>query len=115
VDYTLCGPIIEEDALNLQQELMALLGRGRFLLRNFCADHRSILEAVPVDCREVELPIGLDRNEGIKILGLQRDPLSDQFPFIKGTCIQVCENLKFVLLVKVLLLLLLLLYLTVWV
>jgi hypothetical protein len=52
VDNTLCGAIIKEDALNLQQELMALLERGRFLLPKFCAGHRIILEKVPPDCRK---------------------------------------------------------------
>jgi len=70
VDDTLCGANTIEDALRLKQELLALLGRGGFHLRKFCASHPSILEAIPPDCREMEIPIELDSNEGIKTLGL---------------------------------------------
>jgi len=37
VDDTLRAANIKENALNLQQELIALVGRGGFLLRKFCA------------------------------------------------------------------------------
>jgi len=46
----------------------------------------SILEAVPPDCREVDVPIELDSNEDIKTLGLLWHPLSYQFLINKGTC-----------------------------
>jgi hypothetical protein len=69
VDNVLCGANTIEDALRLEQELIALLGRGGFHLRKFCARHPSILEAVPPDCRELDVPIELDSNEGIKTLG----------------------------------------------
>jgi hypothetical protein len=68
VDDALCGASIIEDALKLEQELTALLGRGGFHLHKFCASHPSILEAVPPDCREMDVPIELDSNEGIKTL-----------------------------------------------
>ena len=57
-------------------------------ITRFCASHPSILEAVPPDCREMELPIELDSNEGIKTLGLLWHPLSDQFLINKGTYAQ---------------------------
>jgi hypothetical protein len=94
---------------------MALLGQESLLLLKICSGQSSILEAVPSDCREMELLIELDRDEGIKTLGLQWNPLSDPFPFIKGTCIQICESLRTLFLVKVLFLLMLLLHLTHWV
>ena len=81
-------------ALRLQQELLALLGRGGFHLRKFCASHPSILEAVPTDCREMEVPIELDTNEGIKTLGLLWHPLSYQFLISKGTCAQKLREPK---------------------
>jgi len=88
VDDALCGANTIEDAPRLEQELMKLLGRGGFHLRKFCASHPSILEAVPPDCREMDVPIELDSNEGIKTLGLLWHPLSDQFLISKGTCAQ---------------------------
>ena len=79
MDDALCGANTIEDALKLQHELIALLGRGVFHPRNFCSNHPSILEAVPPDCREMEVPIELDSTEGIKTLGFLWHPLSDQF------------------------------------
>jgi len=43
VDDALCGTNTLEDVLNLQQELIALLGRGGFHLRKCCASHPNIL------------------------------------------------------------------------
>jgi len=88
VDDALCGANTIEDAPRLEQELIALLGRGGFHLRKFCASHPSMLEAVPPECREMDVPIELDSNEGIKTLGLLWHPLSDQFLISKGTCAQ---------------------------
>jgi hypothetical protein len=70
VDDALCGAKTIEDALKLQQEFITLLGRGGFPLCIFCANHPSVLEAVPPDCREMKVPIELDHNEGVKTLGL---------------------------------------------
>ena len=66
VDDALCGANTIEDALRLKQELIALLGQWGFHLRKFYASHPSILEAVPPDCREMDVPIELDSNEGIR-------------------------------------------------
>ena len=63
-------------------------------LRKFCASHPNILEAVPPDCREMEVPIELDNNEGIKTPGLLWHPLSDQFLISKGTCVQKLREPK---------------------
>ena len=57
---------------------------GEFHLRKFCASHPNILEGEPSDCREMEVPIQLDSNEGIKTLGLLWHPLSNQFLISKG-------------------------------
>ena len=74
VDDALCGANTTEDALRLQQELIALLKRGGFHLRKFCANHLIIAEAVPPECRELEAHIQLSSNEGIKTLGLLWHP-----------------------------------------
>ena len=71
----------------------------------------SILETVPPDCREMEVPIELDSNEGIKTLGLLWHPLSDQFLISKGTCVKNCKSLNSLCSANILFLLLLLLYL----
>jgi len=88
VDDALCGANTIEDALKLQQELIMLLEREGFHLCKFCASHPSILEAIPPDYREIEVPIELDSSEGIRTLGLLWHPISDQFLISKGTCVQ---------------------------
>jgi predicted ABC-class ATPase len=70
VTVTLCGANTIEDALNMGQQLFALLGGGGILLRKFCASHPTVLKAVPPDCEELEVPIELNRNECIKTLSL---------------------------------------------
>jgi len=90
----LCGANTIEVALRLEQELIMLLGRGGFHLRKFCTSHPSLLEAVPPDCREMDVPIELDSNEGIKTLGLLWHPLSDQFLNSNRTCVQRLQEPK---------------------
>ena len=94
MDDALCGANAIEYALRLRQELIALLGRGRFHLRKFCASYPSILEVVPPSSREIEVPIGLDSNEGIKTLGLLWHPLSEQFLISKARCVQKLQEPK---------------------
>jgi len=94
VDGALCEANTIEDALRLQHELITLLGRGGFYLRKFCASHPSMLEAVLPDCREMNVPIELDSNEGIKTLALLWHPLLDQFLISKGTCAQRLRESK---------------------
>jgi len=88
VDDAVCCANTIEDALRLQQELITLLGRGGFHLCKFCASHPTILEAVPPDCREMEVTIELDSSEGIKTLSFLWHPLSDQFLISKGARVQ---------------------------
>ena len=92
MDDALCGANTIGDALRLQQELIALLGRGGFHLCKFCASHPNVLEAVPPDCREMDVPIELDSNEGIKTLGLLWHPLLDQFLISKEHVLKDCES-----------------------
>ena len=74
VDDALCGANTTEDALRLQQELTALLKRGGFHLRKFCASQLIMAEALPPECRELGAPTELSSNEGIKTLGLLWHP-----------------------------------------
>jgi hypothetical protein len=92
VDDALCGAKTKEHVLELQQELIALLGRGGIPLRKFCANHPSVLDAVPSDCREMKVPVELDHNEGVKTLGLLWHPLSDQFLISEGRCFQMLRE-----------------------
>ena len=66
----------------------------RISVSQFSCRSPSLLNTVPPDCREMEVPIELDRNEAINTLGLLRNPSSYQFLIIKGTFTQNCEGLK---------------------
>jgi len=68
--------------------------RRRISVSQFSCRSPSLLNTVPPDCREMEVPIELDRNEAINTLGLLRNPSSCQFLIIKWTFIQNCEGLK---------------------
>jgi hypothetical protein len=62
-DDAVCGANTIEDMLKLQQELITLLGQQDFLCSSFVQINPTILEAVPPDCREMQVPIELDCSE----------------------------------------------------
>ena len=94
MDDTLCAANTKENALYLRQGLIALLGRGGFLLRKLCSGHLNTIKAASPDCREMDVHFELDRNEAIKTRGLLWYPWSYQFFIIKGTGIQKLREPK---------------------
>lgn len=79
VDDALSGSNNLDDALQLQEELIALLNGGSFPLKKWCSNHPALLEAVPPDDREMQLPLEFNKEESIKTLGLSWHPTSDKF------------------------------------
>ncbi|XP_071051317.1 uncharacterized protein [Onthophagus taurus] len=79
-DIVVSSPTIEE-ALNLQEELIALLKKGKFELRKWASNCPEILNLVSES--DVQQPISLDYDEinYIKVLGLQWDPCTDEFRY----------------------------------
>ncbi|XP_071056054.1 uncharacterized protein [Onthophagus taurus] len=78
--FRFSSPTIEE-ALNLQEELIALLKKGKFELRKWASNCPEILNLVSES--DVQQPISLDYDEinYIKVLGLQWDPCTDEFRY----------------------------------
>nr|XP_034833078.1 uncharacterized protein LOC117989776 [Maniola hyperantus]XP_034840342.1 uncharacterized protein LOC117996393 [Maniola hyperantus] len=70
-----------DEALQLQDDLIALLKRGGFLLRKWSSNSLPVLEHLPDDHRETPLSFDDDKSFAIKVLGLQWSPASDSFTF----------------------------------
>jgi len=81
VDDLLSGAESVDAALELQDQLIRMMGSGQLLLRKWSSNHPALLEALPVDMRETTLPLSLDVDETVKTLGLIWHPASDIFSF----------------------------------
>ena len=81
VDDLISGANSVEEALNLQQQLITILARGGFPLRKWSSSHQAVLEALPEDMREMQLPLDLDSTKTYKALGVQWHPTTDCFIF----------------------------------
>lgn len=71
-----------QEALQLQQELITLLGLGGFTLRKWASNCQQILDSVPLDCRENPLALRSEDDSAVKVLGLQFDPAEDVFFYV---------------------------------
>ncbi|XP_054267164.1 uncharacterized protein LOC128989310 [Macrosteles quadrilineatus] len=71
-----------QEALQLQQELITLLGLGGFTLRKWASNCHQILDSVPLDCRENPLALRSEDDSAVKVLGLQFDPAEDVFFYV---------------------------------
>lgn len=82
IDDVLTGANSLEEAKALQEELIALLGRGGFSLHKWCANDPTLLENIPQEAQEKQLKFeDCDVNGTIKTLGLYWDPTADEFLF----------------------------------
>lgn len=81
VDDCITGASTEDQALKLQQQLIALLRRGGFELRKWSSNSKRILESLPKD--HLESPVFLQAAEQphYSILGLHWSPTSDSFSY----------------------------------
>lgn len=81
VDDCITGASTEEQALKLQQQLIALLKRGGFELRKWSSNSKLLLESLPKD--HLESPVFLQAAEQphYSILGLHWSPSSDSFSY----------------------------------
>lgn len=81
VDDVISGADTIELALTKQSELIRLLKTGCFDLRKWSSNQIELLEHLPSDHVELNLPLNLNRDNGIKTLGIQWDPVTDQFGY----------------------------------
>nr|CAI5827773.1 unnamed protein product [Callosobruchus analis] len=70
-----------KEAIQLQDELIALLRRGSFQLHKWANNCMPLLERMPGKLREMPVAFDDDKDLSIKVLGLQWLPLEDVFSF----------------------------------
>jgi hypothetical protein len=81
VDDLMSGASSTSQALDLQKQLLDLLKRGGMNLRKWSSNCPALLESLPLELRETQLPFKIELEEGIKTLGLHWNPVSDSFSF----------------------------------
>lgn len=84
VDDCMSGCQDIEKALEMQRQLIELLEGGGFPLRKWCSNHSGLLESVPAELRETQLPLRLDNDDNVKTLGLLWHPAADIFQIVNN-------------------------------
>ncbi|XP_046394969.1 uncharacterized protein LOC124162471 [Ischnura elegans] len=84
VDDCISGASNLNEALECQDQLIKLLKRGGFNLRKWCSNHPALLESIPIELREVHLPLRLDSQDKVTTLGLLWHAAADQFQITNG-------------------------------
>ncbi|KAJ8894587.1 hypothetical protein PR048_007251 [Dryococelus australis] len=77
VDDAVCRVEMLEEALHLQQQFIELLNIGGFTIREFCSNHPAMLEVIPPENRECNLPRIFNDSDEVKALGLLWQPFTD--------------------------------------
>lgn len=81
VDDVLCGADNTEDCVQIQQQLIDMLTSGGFVLRKWVSNCEKVLEKVPAEHREQQLPLTIDEDKSIKTLGINWTPSTDHLGF----------------------------------
>lgn len=81
VDDVISGASTEEDALNLQQDLISLLKKGGFELRKWCSNSQLLLQAVKDEHRETPVFFEESTHPQYSVLGLHWCPNNDTFSY----------------------------------
>lgn len=81
VDDILSGAFSISSALTLQGELNKMLQAGGFTLRKWSSNRSELLENLPADFIECNLPLNIQSMDGVKMLGLLWQPSTDTFGF----------------------------------
>jgi hypothetical protein len=81
VDDLLSGASSLDVALQTQAQLLELTRRGGMDLRKWSSNCSQVLEALPLELRETQVPLKIDQDDVIKTLGLRWNPGTDEFSF----------------------------------
>lgn len=81
VDDIVSGCSTEQEALQLQQELIALLKKGGFELRKWCSNSELLLQAVEDGHRETPVFFEESSQPQFSVLGLHWCPRTDTFSY----------------------------------
>lgn len=80
-DITSGAPSVRE-AIELKNQLISLLGCAQLELRKWSSNSQSVLNTLPVDhCQKPKLFSDESDKSTLKILGVQYDPVSDNFSY----------------------------------
>ncbi|XP_062541716.1 uncharacterized protein LOC134209715 [Armigeres subalbatus] len=81
VDDLYSGANSIDEAIELRQQLEALLLKGGFQLRKWASNEEAVLDGVPLENRALQTSFDLDRDQSIKSLGLLWEPALDQLKY----------------------------------
>lgn len=81
VDDIFGGADNVQQALGIQKQMVELFHEGKFHLRKWTSNNEQILQAVPEEDREIQLPLSLNLDKSVKTLGIFWQPNVDEFRF----------------------------------
>lgn len=81
MDDLMSGDKAEEEAIILQQQLIALLKTAQMSIRKFTSNSEKVLQSIDEELRETKSLLSLDKDGGIKALGIYWNPAADVFGF----------------------------------
>lgn len=65
------------ETINLQQQIIEILSKYGLVLHKWCSNNEKLLESVPENRRETQLPFKFDSSDSVHTLGLIWDPSRD--------------------------------------
>ncbi|XP_037902479.1 uncharacterized protein LOC119646169 [Hermetia illucens] len=80
VDNVMTGAGTKEEAMKLQEEMLALLKAGGFNLRQWATNDKELLENIPLELREDGI-CEISNNQTVNTLGIQWYPADDILKF----------------------------------
>ncbi|XP_055908033.1 uncharacterized protein LOC129942917 [Eupeodes corollae] len=81
VDDLIYGSDNEVEAIRLQKDIVSNLQAAGFPLRKWASNSQRVMEGIPENYREINLPLDLKSTDAIKTLGIQWHPSMDYFSF----------------------------------
>lgn len=81
VDDLITGAHSIEEARELQTELRKFMNSGGLNLRKWASNEIEALDGIPLEHRQLKNDITIDTNTTLKMLGVQWDPLMDNFTY----------------------------------
>jgi hypothetical protein len=79
VDNVLTGSFSIPEALDLQRLLIQTLERGKFELRKWASNAPELLQSIPSELREINLPLTISETPELPTLGVKWNPSADTF------------------------------------
>ncbi|XP_055600721.1 uncharacterized protein LOC129749698 [Uranotaenia lowii] len=84
VDDAISGAATVEEAIELRDQLIALMKKGGFALRKICSNKPEVLRDLPIEMLGTNLTVTFEfsPNEAVKTLGISWDPCADELRFV---------------------------------